>query len=243
MVFSVIRQSYGAKLGVGYVATGALLIAVGVLTQDAASTVIAGIAGLLTLGSLNAAETVASVTELSAQTQRVADGNLDTEIVSTRTDEFGDLADSIERMRVSLRDRLAEMEAARENLEQARADANEAQAEAEAAEEEARELASAYQEIATEYGTVMADAADGDLTQRVDVATEYDAMETVGQSFNRMMDELQETIETVTAVSERITTETDEITETSQQVQQEVDTAVETVAQIREQATDQQTKL
>ncbi len=83
---------------------------------------------------------------------RVADGDLDIEIDSTRTDEFGDLADSIEQMRVSLRDRLSEMEAARADLEQAQTDANEAQAEAEAAEEEAKELATASRDIATEYG-------------------------------------------------------------------------------------------
>lgn len=109
-MLSTIRSRYGAKLGLAYIATGGLLVAVGLATNDVASTVVAGIAGLLALGSINAAESVASIKEISGQTASVADGNLDKPVVSTRTDEFGELAASVEAMRRSLRARVQEME-------------------------------------------------------------------------------------------------------------------------------------
>ena len=125
MTFAAVKDSYGAKLGVGYVATGAFIVAVGLATDDANATIVAAVAGLLTLGSINAAETIASVTEIGAQTRRVANGDIDQEVRSTRTDEFGELAGSIEQMRVSLKDRLAEMERTQDELEDARTEATE----------------------------------------------------------------------------------------------------------------------
>ena len=73
-MLSLIRSRYGAKLGLAYVATGGLLVAVGLATNDVSSTVVAGVAGLLTLGSINAAESVASIKEIRAQTATVASG-------------------------------------------------------------------------------------------------------------------------------------------------------------------------
>jgi methyl-accepting chemotaxis protein len=242
------RRRYGVKLGLGYVATAALLVSVGATTNDVTSTVVAGIAGLLTLGSINAAETIASVKEIAAQTEQIADGNLEQEVSSTRVDEFGMLASSIEDMRQSLRDRLEEMERTRTELEaaqteaeEARQEAEKARQEAESAEREARELAAAYQATAERYGETMEAAATGDLTERVDVDTEREAMETVGTAFNQMMDDLQSTVQTVAAVADDIEAETAEMSETSADIEASIGETVASVSKIESQADEQRT--
>jgi methyl-accepting chemotaxis protein len=81
--------------------------------------------------------------------------------------------------------------------EQARQEAKEAQKAAEAAEQEATQMAEAYQIIAEDYEATMQQAAEDNLTKRIDVSTEYKAMETIGIEFNRTMDNLTATLTTV----------------------------------------------
>lgn len=123
MPVGVVKNRYGVKLGLGYIATSGFVMVVGLVTNEVNATIVAAIAGVLTLGSINAAETVASITEMSAQTKRVAEGDIDNGVSSSRSDEFGRLASSIEEMRVSLKQRISEMDAAQEELETARAEA------------------------------------------------------------------------------------------------------------------------
>jgi methyl-accepting chemotaxis protein len=236
MLVRVVKNRYGAKLGLGYIATGGFIITVGLVTNEVNATLVAAVAGLLTLGSINAAETVASITEMSAQTKRVAEGDIDRGVSSSRGDEFGRLASSIEEMRVSLKQRISEMDAAQEELETARA-------EAEQAEQEAREMTEQYRRTAQEYGEVMEQAATGDLTQRIDVDTEDEALATIKDSFNRMMDDLQATVETVTEVAERIGTDAGEMVEMSTEVEQVVSGVVGSASEIHTQAEEQQQEL
>ena len=125
MPIASVRDSYGAQLGAGYVATGGFVVVIGLVTNEVNATIVAAVAGLLTLGSINAAETIASVTEIEAQTKRISRGEIDREIESTRTDEFGRLAGSIEEMRLALKDRITEMESTQEELEDAQTEAAE----------------------------------------------------------------------------------------------------------------------
>ncbi|WP_458188753.1 HAMP domain-containing protein [Haladaptatus sp. NG-WS-4] len=69
----------------------------------------------------------------------------------------GEFGESLEKMREDLRTMVAD-------IERARAEAESAQADAETAQAQAEELNAALQHKATEFGTVMEQAADGDLT-------------------------------------------------------------------------------
>jgi len=60
-----LRSSYAVKLGLGYVAVGSFILIVGLATGEANATIVAGIVGLLALGSLNAAETLGSIKEVN----------------------------------------------------------------------------------------------------------------------------------------------------------------------------------
>lgn len=190
------RRSYGLKLSIGCVATAVFITVVGLSTNDAGSTVIAGIAGLLTLGSINAAETVATLRENTRQIQQVAAGEVETEITTKRDDEFGVLVETIDQMRASLAAQIEQVESTRADAETARSEAEQAKERAQAAEVEAREQTEQYEAVAESYARTMAAAADGDLTQRLDVSHEQPAPETIGESFNDMMDDLQQTLGT-----------------------------------------------
>jgi len=190
MVLSLFTDRYGVKLAIGYIVTAVFIAATGVATQSAGSTVIAAIAGLLTLGSINAAETVATLEEITLRTQQVAEGNLNQELSMSRTDEFGDLAAAINDMRGSLQTRIIEMEEARAELETARQKAEDEQQRAEGAEQEARQLVNQYESTAEQYAEVMETAANGDFRQRVDVNHDQRALETICSSFNTMLDDL-----------------------------------------------------
>ena len=224
-----VLDSYGLKLGLGYIATGGFIVAVGLTTGDVNATIVAAVAGLLTLGSINAAETIASVVEINAQTERITRGEIDREVTSTRTDEFGQLARTIDGMRASLQRQLEEME--------------ETQAELETARSEATEMADRYRDTAERYGEVMERAATGDLTQRVAVDDDDAALATVGTSFNRMMDDLEATVETVAETADIIEHDAGEMAEMSNEVQKRVAGAAGSASTIRTRAEEQHEEL
>jgi methyl-accepting chemotaxis protein len=115
---------------------------------------------------------------------------LEQQLNSQRDDELGRLYDAIDEMCRSLSAKITE-------AEQARQEAKEAQKAAESAEQEATQMAEAYQVIVEEYAATMQQAAEGNLTKRIDVSTEYKAMETIGTEFNKTMDNLTATLTTV----------------------------------------------
>ena len=166
-------NKYGLKLAGSYLATGVMIVAVGLVTGSGLSAAVAACAGLLTLGSIVGTITTSTLTDLKQQTTALVNGNLDQPLTSHRSDEFGDLYRAVDDLRQSLRSRIAEAEAARQ------------QAEA---------LADEYAQVAQRYAETMQAAADGDLTQRVAVDEEHDAMKTIGQGFNQTMNDLETAI-------------------------------------------------
>ncbi|MFB6129009.1 MAG: methyl-accepting chemotaxis protein, partial [Halorhabdus sp.] len=95
----------------------------------------------------------------------------------------GDLGDSLETMRADLQESIEEIEAARKQ--------------AQVSEQEANELAESLQTKANEFSAVMAEAADGDLTQRLDEAAENEAMADIAIAANEMLDELEDALSQV----------------------------------------------
>lgn len=110
-------QRYGTKLALGYVTTGAMIITVGLATGSGEAAAVATFAGLLALGSVAGSMTSATLADLRRQTIALRDGNLDKELSSARSDEFGDLYRAIDDLRRSLRSRIEEQKSQQRELE------------------------------------------------------------------------------------------------------------------------------
>jgi methyl-accepting chemotaxis protein len=157
---------------------------------------LAVVGGALIIGATVGRGTVRSVTRLSEHARRLRDGRLDDPVCSDRVDEFGELFESFDVMRRSLRERVREAEAAERRATAARHEA-----------EQAREASEAFSErlvaTAEDYGDVMAACASGDLDRRIDAEPDSEAMRAIARSFNEMMDAVQrqnERLETVSSV-------------------------------------------
>jgi methyl-accepting chemotaxis protein len=110
-------QRYGTKLALAYIATGAMIITVGLATGSGTAAAVAAFAGLLTLGSVAGSMTSATLADLRRQTVALRNGNLDKKLSSTRSDEFGDLYRAVDDLRRSLRVRIQEQEEKQRALE------------------------------------------------------------------------------------------------------------------------------
>jgi methyl-accepting chemotaxis protein len=160
--------------------------------------VTSGILGLIllmmtTLGLFGAtigSDTVSSLRRVSQRARRMAEGDLDVDLSTRREDEFATLVETFVDMRDSLRESLSEAETARQDAEQARS----------RAEAQARRLAT----TAEEYEQVMRAVADGDLTRRVDADAEDEAMRAIGEAFNEMVGDIEQTLADVKTFSEHV---------------------------------------
>jgi methyl-accepting chemotaxis protein len=181
--------------------------------------------GLGLFGATVGRNTVTSIRGLAAEAEQLRDGDLETPVETERADEIGAVYDSLEALRTSLRRKITEVERTADRAEAARADAESAQAEAEAARADAEELNDHLQRKADTFGDRMAAAAEGDLTQRMEPDSESEAMATIAESFNGMMDELEDVFgeiqsfaDEVAASSESVLTSLDESRHASEQV-------------------------
>ena len=169
--------------------------------------IVSGIVGLILVAVVSLAligvtigsRTTLSLRRLSGKAEAMADGDLDVDLTTGRTDEIGDLYRSFDAMRDSLRERITEAEEALADAEAARTEAEDARAEAEAARTEAARTNERLERTAEAYGDVMQDVADGDFTRRIDVDDATGAMATIGTAFNEMVSSIESTIEEVKA--------------------------------------------
>lgn len=98
------------------------------------------------------------------QTHALADEDFDAAVLDE--DVPGSVGDSLERLQASLESRITELKAQREEIETQR---EKLEADAE------------------HFGNVFRKCAEGDLTQRLTVRSENEAMREIGESFNEMM--------------------------------------------------------
>ena len=148
------------------------------------------VGGMLVLGATVGRRTARSLRDLSERAAAIEDGNLDDPVESSRSDELGDLHRSLDRMRQSLRDRLEEAETAR--------------AEAERERTESERFSRQLERTADTYGKTMRACADGDLTRRLDLDADSEAMATVAAAFNDMMDDLEATVAATRAFADAV---------------------------------------
>ncbi|WP_136689786.1 methyl-accepting chemotaxis protein [Halorhabdus amylolytica] len=158
---------------------------------------------------------------------------------------------STERSREEAREQLREarersreiedLEAKQAEIEEARAQAQEMKAEAEARQTEIERANEHLEATADAYSTKIRQAADGDLTIRLDDGVESDAMAQIAASFNEMiedtataMTELQSFAETVTDASVEATSGTEEAANASEEVSEAVEEIASAAADQRE---------
>ena len=173
--------------------------------------------------------TVTSLRRLADRAQQMGEGDLDVDLDTSREDEIGVLYQSFDQMRTSLREKIQETEEAREEAEQARKRAEEAREEAIEESEVMQQINEELEAKAAGYRDVLSDAADGDLTRRVDPESDNEAMQAVGEEINTTLDALEEIISTtksfaqsVLAASDQAGQNADEVDEASQQVRDSI---------------------
>ncbi|MDL0130913.1 sensory rhodopsin II transducer Htr2 [Halobacterium salinarum] len=169
------------------------------------------IVSLSLIGVTVGSTTVTALRQFSRRADEMAAGDLDTDIDTSRNDEFGTLAESFRSMRDSLSESLtdaeratARAEDAREDAEQQRADAEAAREDAEAARKDAQETARALESAAADYEAALTAVADGDLTRRVDASRDHDAMARIGHALNDMLDDIETSVAAATAFSDHV---------------------------------------
>jgi methyl-accepting chemotaxis protein len=157
------------------------------VTSGILGLVLVTVIGLALIGVTIGSSTTITVQRLARKADAMADGDLDVDLTTERADELGTLSRSFDSMRRSLRTEI-------ENAEQARADAEQARADAEQARAGAQELAEHIERKATAYESAMLAVADGDLTRRVEPASQSDAMTAIGEATNEMLSEMEATV-------------------------------------------------
>jgi len=174
--------------------------------------------------------TVVSLRRLSACAEEMGKGNLDADLTTARDDEFGTLYASFDSMRTSLREKIGEAEQVREEAEQARKEAEQAREEAERESEVMQEMNDHLERKATEYREVLRDAADGDLTGRVDPQSKNDSMESVGEGINSTLEALEDAIADMQAFADNVRSASgaldenaDRVDDASRQVRSSID--------------------
>jgi methyl-accepting chemotaxis protein len=175
--------------------------------------------GFVVVGATIGRNTVGALDDLNKRAGRLRDGDLETDLTSNRVDEIGRLYGSFAEMRDSLK----------EQIDSSERRAKEARQEADAARVEAEEKREHLEQTASEYSDTMAQAAAGDLTQRLEPDEESEAMAEIATAFNGMLDELESTIielqtfaDDVAAETESVTEQTDDTTELSADVSQSI---------------------
>ncbi|MFC7074062.1 HAMP domain-containing protein [Halovenus rubra] len=172
--------------------------------------------------------TVKSISELTDDAAELRDGNLDTEIQSSRDDDLGELFETFDAMRTKLKDRIEEAE--------------KAQREAEVARVEAEELANHLQKKADEYSEVMQDVSNGDMTQRMSGDRE-ESMDRIAEEFNDMVNELEKTTGQLQGYVDEVEESGAEVEQSALTVREASEQVADSIQKISDDAYEQQEQI
>ncbi|MEF8784103.1 MAG: methyl-accepting chemotaxis protein [Haloarculaceae archaeon] len=206
------------------------------INSDLIGLILFAVINLGLVGVTIGTNTVVSLRRLAARAEEMGEGSLDVDLSTARDDEFGALYTSFDRMRTSLREKIRESEQAKQDAEQAR----------EAAVEESevmQEMNEHLERKATEYREVLSDAADGDLTRRVDTASENASMASVGEEINTTLDALEGTIADMQAFAENVLVASGDLDENAERVDQASRQVRSSIEEIFEGASTQSERL
>ncbi|UPW00553.1 methyl-accepting chemotaxis protein [Halorussus gelatinilyticus] len=204
------------------------------------------LAALLALGVVSVVferRTTATLNELTSKAEEIERGDLDTELRSGRIDELGQLYEAFASMRDSLAEKIRAAESAREEAQEAQQVAERERREAQEAKERAETLNGHLERKADSYSDVMQEAADGDLSRRMDADAESDAMARIASAYNRMMDELTDAMLEVRSFSREVAGESEQATDSLAEVERASEEVSESVQEISDGAVEQNRSL
>ncbi|SDZ77216.1 methyl-accepting chemotaxis protein [Haloplanus vescus] len=216
----------------------------GVIKRDFLTLIGISLAGFLLIGLTLGRDTATALDRLTESAQAIAQGNLDVEVESSdREDEIGEMTAAFAEMQAYLSTVAAQAEALAEqrfdapvldqevpgtfgetidrmsdDVERAQREATEAKQNAEAARREVEDLNDDLEATAETFGETMAAAADGDLTQRMDTDSRSAAMETIAESFNDMMAEMEGTLSRIRSFADEVATASQQVTASTEEV-------------------------
>lgn len=170
--------------------------------------------------------------QLAERASEIGEGNLDVELETDRTDEVGMLYGEFATMRDSLKESLAEAEAAQAEAERARE-------EAEQREHETQRFNERLEAEAERYSEAMAACADGDLTRRLEPETDSGAMQSIASSFNEMIADLEQTIADVQEFADTVATSSADVEGSAGEVKEASEEVSKSIQQISSGAQEQ----
>ncbi|MFP8890267.1 methyl-accepting chemotaxis protein [Natrialbaceae archaeon A-CW2] len=173
--------------------------------------------------------TATAIDRLTAKAKQMEDGDLDVEFDSPRVDNIGQLYDGFDSMQSQLRTQIQVAENARD--------------EAEIAREQTESMNRHLEAKADEYSEVMQACADGDLTARMDVDSENEAMCAIATEFNAMVSDLESTTAAVKTFAEEVATASEQVTASSEEVRSASEQVTESVQEISDGADRQNDRL
>ncbi len=193
---------------------------------------IATLIGVLMIGLVGAVlgrNMAVSIDRLTHKTNKMEEGDLDVDLESKRIDNIGRLYDGLDSMRVALREQIQEAETARREAEHER--------------ERVEEINTHLEEKAGEYCSVMGDAADGDLTARADADSDNEMMAQIGEDFNQMLDEIEQTVAELNRFATDVATSSEQVTASSEEVRSASQQVTGSIQQISDGAEQQNQSL
>jgi methyl-accepting chemotaxis protein len=224
---------------------------VGTVTRDLFTLIGISLAGFLLIGVTLGRNTVTALDRLTRDAEAIARGDLDADIESTaRDDEIGQLVDAFVDMKAYLSTVAAQADAVAdqrfdadvldedvpgtfgETIDRMSEDVKRAQRDAERARREVEDLNATLEERADAFGETMSRAAAGDLTQRMDADAESEAMVTVAESFNGMMDEIEATLSRVRSFADEVAAASQQVTASTEEVERASENVTDSIQEI-----------
>jgi len=113
----------------------------------------------------------------------------------------------------------------------------------ETAKAEAEALTESLEGTAEEFSAAMAEAADGDLTQRLDADGDSEAMTAIATAFNEMLEDIEATMQDIQAFAQEVAASSEEANAGADEVRQASEEVSESIQEISSGARDQSEKL
>jgi len=218
------------------------------------------VGALFVVGATIGRGTARSLAHVAESAEDIAAGDINSSIPETdRIDEMGQLYDAFAAMQSYLTTAADQADAISEkrfddpaldeeipgefgaalekmsgDIQELIANIEEAKDEAESAQAEAESMATALEAKAEQFSDVMDSAAAGDLTQRMDTDSDYDAMVDIAESFNEMVSELERTVVRIEEFAGTVDSSTESISASAQEVKSASEQVSRSVQQIAE---------
>jgi methyl-accepting chemotaxis protein len=231
---AVVRRNFGLRIFI--LAAVSIVVAPGlavVLFDDLlVGAVFIGVV-VASTGFLGYCEMYRALREINTRVGRVDDGQFDISFGVDRVDEIGETYTALEETARSLGETIDQAAAAKEDAEQARREAEDAREQAEREREQAEELSAHLEDRAAAFSATMREAADGDLSQRMAVDGESEAMAEIATAFNAMMDDIESAMADIGRFAREVATTSNEAyadAVTVEEVSGEVSDAIDEIA-------------